>query len=147
MLAVAGSVRRTPRWCPRWSEVWRCGRSSGAWCRRFCGRGHVVGRCQDVGSLLVQHQVVVAEMPAADVPVEVLVLSALDTALTASWSRSVGVSRAAAGLERGLSRVTLLLLTGASRCLGWEFAEIRTDGPTTREGTFRSANSVDAAEP
>src|SRR5437016_564157 len=39
-------------------------------------------------------------------------LSASETAVTAAWSRSVGVSSAGAGLWRSLSFVTLLLLTG-----------------------------------
>jgi hypothetical protein len=34
--------------------------------------GHVVGRPQDVGGLLVQQQVIVTEMRPADVPVEIL---------------------------------------------------------------------------
>ena len=34
--------------------------------------GHVVGGAQDIGGLLVEQQVVVAEMRAADVPVEIL---------------------------------------------------------------------------
>ena len=88
--------------------------------------GHVVGGAKDVGGLLVEQQVVVAEMRPADVPVEILGLEiervavgqqpveGLGHGLDRRRRRDRSAYRARRRALRGLSLVTLLLLTGVT---------------------------------
>ena len=86
--------------------------------------GDIIGRGENLLGLLVEQQMIVAEMRAADVPVEILGLDVerergarisfifADIRLTASAERSVGVSSGAAGLRR-VSRARTLLFTAS----------------------------------
>ena len=96
------------------SAAWRSGRSSAASCRRSCARARRARRwCAKICvGLLVEQQMVVAEVRPADVPVEILGLEIerkavgqdavqrLGNVATPSSTRSVGVSRSAAVLPR-----------------------------------------------